>query len=276
LDTFSGAITLGTNVTFAGYQKNAKITGAISGNFTITTVSGSDSNLELASSSNASQTANGTIKPTVLETTYGSNSPGTVVFSNINNVAVITGTYGIASVFGGTLKGTGTVGSLDMDAGKVAPGLSPGCLNSGSVTYTGGTHEAELGGTTACTGYDQLVVTGTVDLGSATALSTILFGGFTPAVGNTFTIISNDGADAVTGTFQNLAQSATFTVAGYVFAISYTGGDGNDVVLTVQSVPAVPDTGFRLTRNTPALTLVSTLFATTALLLIARRLSKQF
>jgi len=47
------------------------------------------------------------------------------------------------------------------------------------------------------------------------------------------------------------------------------------LVLTVQSVPAVPDTGFRLTINTPAITLVITLFATTALLIIAGRYTKQ-
>lgn len=274
-DTFTGAISLGSNIVFNGFQKTAKLTGALSGNYSISIPSGSDSSLVVAGSSNTTATSNSILAATLKETTYSSNSPSTPVDAYTNNVAIITGTYGDIGIFGGTLKGSGTVGDIAMQAGKVAPGLSPGCLNSGNVSYTGGTHEVELGGTTECTGYDQLVVTGTVDLGSATTLSTSLYGDFKPAAGNQFIIIKNDGSDAVTGTFANLAQGATFTVSGYVFAISYTGGDGNDVVLTVQSVPAVPDTGFRLTKNTPAFTLVVTLFATTALLMIARRYSKQ-
>ncbi len=73
--------------------------------------------------------------------------------------------------------------------------------------------EAELGGLTTCSGYDQLNVTGTVALGTTTTLSASLFGGYTPAaVGNSYTIINNDGTDAVTGTFAGLAEGATFTL----------------------------------------------------------------
>src|SRR5262249_34827358 len=41
------------------------------------------------------------------------------------------------------------------------------------------------------------------------------------------------GTDAVVGTFAGLAQGATVLIGGRPFTISYTGGDGNDVVLTV-------------------------------------------
>ena len=43
---------------------------------------------------------------------------------------------------------------------------------------------------------------------------------------------SNDGSDAVSGTFAGLAQGATTDIGGNAFTISYVGGDGNDVVLT--------------------------------------------
>ncbi len=49
-------------------------------------------------------------------------------------------------------------------------------------------------------GYDQVKVTGTVSLGGAD-LDLALLGGFTPSIGNSFTIVDNDGADAVSGTF---------------------------------------------------------------------------
>ncbi len=86
-----------------------------------------------------------------------------------------------------------------------------------------------LNGTTAGSGYDQLSVTGTVNLAGATLNVNLTF---TPAVGSAFTLIQNDGKDAVVGTFAGLAQGATLVLDGMTFQISYVGGTGNDVVLT--------------------------------------------
>jgi hypothetical protein len=60
-------------------------------------------------------------------------------------------------------------------------------------------------------------------------------------VGNSFTILKNDGTDLINGTFLNQPQGSSYTVGNYTFQISYTGGTGNDVTLTVTSVvsPAV-------------------------------------
>ncbi len=80
-------------------------------------------------------------------------------------------------------------------------------------------------------------MTGTVSLGGAT-LDITLINSFDPALGNTFTIINNDGtADAVSGNFAGLTQGATLTDGNKAFRISYTGGDGNDVVLTAVDFP---------------------------------------
>ena len=54
-------------------------------------------------------------------------------------------------------------------------------------------------------------VTGAVALAGGTLT---LAGAFTPVVGDTFPIIANDGADAVTGTFAGLAEGAQFAVTG--------------------------------------------------------------
>ncbi|HEY2801574.1 MAG TPA: PEP-CTERM sorting domain-containing protein, partial [Chthoniobacterales bacterium] len=86
--------------------------------------------------------------------------------------------------------------------------------------------------------YDQTEVTGSVSLGNAT-LSLKL--GFSAAAGDMFNVINNDGSDAVTGTFDGLAEGAIFTAGEQTFAISYQGGDGNDVVLT----SVVPEPGTR-------------------------------
>lgn len=146
----------------------------------------------------------------------------------------------------GTLGGTGTVGPVTVQSGgKIAPGASPGILNVGNTAFSSGsTFAVEINGTTAGTGYDQLNVTGTIDLGSAT-LS--LSGSHTPVAGQTFTIIVNDGADAVTGTFSGLAEGAiipNFLGSGLTAQISYVGGTGNDVTLLVANpVSWSADTG---------------------------------
>ena len=56
--------------------------------------------------------------------------------------------------------------------------------------------------------------------------------GFTPSAGQTFTIIANDLADAVVGTFAGLPEGSIFTAGAGRFRISYVGGSGNDVTLT--------------------------------------------
>ncbi len=143
---------------------------------------------------------------------------------------------------GGTLGGTGTTGAITVQSGgHVAPGTSPGILNSGNVSFSSGSNfDVELNGTTVGTQYDQLNVTGSVSLGNA-KLNTSL--GFVPVNGDKFTIINNDGKDAVTGTFNGLAEGGSFTVSSTRFVISYVGGSGNDVVLTVNndSTPPTPD-----------------------------------
>jgi hypothetical protein len=118
-------------------------------------------------------------------------------------------------------------------------------LSTGDVTFNGGTLVLEIGGTTAGTGYDQLNVTGAVSLIANSPL-TISLGSFNPADGvDVFTIINNDLGDAanITGglfTYSGtpLAEGALFTVGAQDFAISYVGGDGNDVVLSAVPEPA--------------------------------------
>lgn len=253
--TLSGAITLNNDVVLSANRPSV-ISGAITG-------AGGLAFTKLGTS--------GSLKLT------GTN--GYTGATTVSDVMIITGSQAASATTvsnTGTLKGTGTVGALTVSTGgHLAPGLSPGCLISGNTSIAGN-FDVELGGTTACTEYDQLQVTGTVDVTSGT-LNVSRFGGFTPAVGQTFTIISNDVADAVTGTFAGLAQGATVTVDAYTFTISYTGGDGNDVVLTVTGIPAAatppaaPNTGFGLIMANPLLTLALTTGAAAALFAASRR-----
>jgi fibronectin-binding autotransporter adhesin len=151
---------------------------------------------------------------------------GSLIVSGLN-------TYiGGTTVTSGTWEGGGKIGALLIDSGAtLAPGSpTTEIFKTGNVAFsTGSTYAVTLNGTTAGTGYDQLSVTGTVNLGSAT-LSVNL--AFTPAIGSAFILIQNDGTDAVVGTFAGLPQGATLSLNGMTFQISYVGGTGNDVVLT--------------------------------------------
>ncbi|MFN8709592.1 MAG: Ig-like domain-containing protein, partial [Planctomyces sp.] len=89
------------------------------------------------------------------------------------------------------------------------------------------------------TQYDQLNVTGTVAVGGN--LNVSVENGFTPAIGDVFTILTNDGTDPISGTFNGLPQGGLVNYGGNIFAISYTGGtNGNDITLTAQTVNQFP------------------------------------
>jgi len=89
---------------------------------------------------------------------------------------------------GGTLGGSGTInGAVTVNSGGViAPGNSPGIITVNSLTLnSGSTTRMEINGLTAGTQHDQIVVNNTATLGGTLDL---VFG-FTPAVGNRFTLI---------------------------------------------------------------------------------------
>lgn len=264
--TLSGNLTFTADTTFAVGNVDLKLTGTVTGKQYVKILYSSTGSIIFAD--------NSTITPTTKMTDYAANSPSTSIFVYNNEIAVVTGTYGYTYVdMGGVLKGNGTVGVLNvLVGGKLAPGLSPGCISSGNLTLAGN-YDVEIGGTTVCTEYDQTIVTGTVNVTGGT-LNVSRYNNFKPVAGQKYTIISNDVADAVTGTFTNLAEGATFTVDGYVLKISYVGGDGNDVVLTVQSVPATPNTGFQLLSSNPVTTLVTTTLLAVGIAILARRYGK--
>jgi autotransporter-associated beta strand protein len=89
--------------------------------------------------------------------------------------------------------------------------------------------------------FDQINVIGPVDLGGATLQLQLL--NAPPSVGASFLFISNDGTDAIVGSFAGMPEGAVFTVGTAGFQISYKGGDGNDAVIsrvseatTIQSI----------------------------------------
>ncbi len=146
------------------------------------------------------------------------------------------------TVNAGTLGGSGTVyGNVSIaDGAALAPGNSPDQLFVvGDLTLAAGADymvEIVTGSQpgNGATGYDQTVVTGGVSLdGTNLLVEANLFG---LVRGQQLTIVANDGADPVLGTFAGLPEGAAVLVGGVpYFTISYLGLDGatgNDVVLT--------------------------------------------
>ncbi|QDU49052.1 golvesin C-terminal-like domain-containing protein [Gimesia panareensis] len=124
----------------------------------------------------------------------------------------------------------------------LAPGNSPGqvIINGDLILNADDTLDIEVNGATAGSGFDQFVVSGTVDLGGA-ALN--LIDGYDPVDGDVFTLIQNNGVNPVTGTFPGLPEGfeiTDFLGSGLSAYITYVGGNGNDVVIhMVDSTPEV-------------------------------------
>jgi CSLREA domain-containing protein len=120
-----------------------------------------------------------------------------------------------------------------------ASGTDVSMSTTGTLAFTSGADLAiALNGTTPDTQYTQLNVVGKVNL---TGADLALSGSLTPAAGQQFVIVKNDGADAITGNFNGLPEGAIISNlfnSGYDATITYAGGDGNDAVITVNPQPS--------------------------------------
>gem|GEM_PF-638120 len=119
-----------------------------------------------------------------------------------------------------------------------ATGTDVSMSTTGTLAFVSGADLAiQINGTTVDTQYRQLNVVGGVNL---TGVDLVLSGSHTPAAGQSFIIVNNDGADAVTGTFNGLAEGASipnFLGSALTAKITYVGGDGNDVVISIPTPP---------------------------------------
>ena len=135
-----------------------------------------------------------------------------------------------------------TGGTVTID-GDATPGQSPGILSvNGDVELaSGGTVTIEVGGTSPGTGntdHDQIDATGSVTIDANVTLALAPFNGFVPSDGQSFTIIDRTGGS---GTFNGLPEGAVLPdflgQSGVNAVISYVGGTGDDVVITVDTTP---------------------------------------
>ncbi|MFC1766677.1 beta strand repeat-containing protein, partial [Planctomycetota bacterium] len=165
-------------------------------------------------------------------------------------------------ISGATIGDTNTTGydyadtSLVLD-GNVNPGTSPGILsvdadvelvdNSGFTVEIGGTSPGNTD-----TNHDQLSATGSVTIGTNVTLTTVSWNGYTLTGSESFTVIERTGG---TGTFDSRPEGYTFTNffgSGLDATLTYAGGDGDDIVITV-----LCNTDVTLVGNTLTITDIS-------------------
>jgi autotransporter-associated beta strand protein len=141
---------------------------------------------------------------------------------------------------GATLSGNADIRRVLSLQGTLRPGgglfsTNVGRVNTGELRLFG---ESTLALDIGSAGHDQVNVTGGVRLYGRVNLTLSL--GYQPAPGASFLIINNDGVDPIDrdtfgGSFsfggRPLLEGSRFTVSETELAISYFGGDGNDVVL---------------------------------------------
>ena len=128
------------------------------------------------------------------------------------------------TVNGGTLGGSGTIGSLVVNAGTIAPGNSIGTLtvNGNFVQAAGTTYQVEAN---AQGQGDRITVGGTATLNSATVQVLAQPGNY--GARTTYTILRANGG--VAGTYSGVSSNFAFLTP----SLSY---DANDVFLTLSVV----------------------------------------
>jgi hypothetical protein len=144
-------------------------------------------------------------------------TPGTVTVTQTAGLIDLRGgtlNVGALDVQGGVVAGFGTIDANVTNAGRFAPGVATGDQTgtiaiAGNFTQTAtGVLAIELGGT-AVTDYDRLTVSiagatvGTAAFGGT--LEVALVGAFTPALGNTFDVVTFEGT---AGTFATVTLPA--------------------------------------------------------------------
>jgi hypothetical protein len=117
---------------------------------------------------------------------------------------------------GASLVGSGILSSDLINGGEVSPGTSPGLITiEGDYTQTsGGILTIELGGTSAGTEHDQVVITGSAGLNGILDVSIYL--DFEPSVGDSFIILSYASH---TGTF--ITENLPLLPLGMEWQIEY-------------------------------------------------------
>ena len=239
----SGALTLGSN------NSSTTLSGVISGTGSLTklgtgtlTLSGNNTYSGLTVISGGGLNVTGTLENTSAMT--------------VNSLGVVSGT--------GSVFAVGSTNSINFIAGST---LSPGVAGPGLLTINGNltmasnsTLAVDINGTTSGAEHDAVAVNGIV---TVTGVNLVATHGYTSTLGDAYSILTNDGVDAINGNFSGLAEGGTQVANGNstVLKAHYGATDGGattggnefmlvaPVTVTVSSAPSI---GIATAGNTQA------------------------
>jgi len=160
----------------------------------------------------------------------------------------------VTAMENGVVKGSGTITARSLGAdsgGRIAPGASPGAMTvQGNLELLAGSVlDLEIGGTTAGSGHDQLIVQNAATVSLGGRLVPQLTGGFTPAAADTFTVLVSN--IVITGALENLSAGRVGTANGRgSFALTFINGGTAVQLSDYQPVP--PEQAWRNSHFTPA------------------------
>jgi autotransporter-associated beta strand protein len=250
VSTGTGTLTLGGDVTTNADSTSAVISGnlGLGGNRNFTVADGAaatDLNVTAVVSGAFTVTKSGAGTMVLAGTNTYTKATAVNAGALFVNGSTVSGSAFTVNNSGTVLGGSGTIGgSVTLASGThLEPGASgigsTAILHTGALTMQSGSiFNVDLNTAAAGTGFDQVSVTGTVNV-TGSILTVNPSAGL--HVGDKLAIVLNDSSDAITGTFSGLAQGSSFSSGAWSFSIDYAanGGDGtaNDIVLTVTAVP---------------------------------------
>ncbi len=255
----------GVNASHGFHMENVSAVTAVDGNISITgtvadgtTVSsGFRLSNAVAVGSKVQTTGTGTI--TVIADLIDISTSGVTIEAGANTVTLKPKTLG-QLVDLGAADSASTLGLTDGELDVITAGtLQIGDAQSGPISISAvispanyrtlalardttfsasGGFASDIGPTAA--DIEKITVTGTLTIDPAATLTTAAKGGFMPVTGQMFQIITNDDADAITGTFSGLPEGQTinpFLGVAINARITYLGDTGNDVVIITNTPP---------------------------------------
>lgn len=238
-NTYTGATTVssGSSLTISGsHASNVSsdgiliVSGTLGGSATInsggqlssTATLSSGVTVNLGGTANISGTANGAVGNSGQLNFTGTTSGNSSITNAAGAVMTATGTMALNGFT--SFSNSGTFDLADGDVGEQVT-IATDFTNTGTLEI-----DVASNGTS-----DKLMVTGTVSLAGSLNVSAVdAEAAFQAAASGSggeieYVIIENDLADAVTGTFAGVTDDLAF----FSSAVSTTGGDGNDVALTL-------------------------------------------
>ena len=218
--TGDGVVLLGSNpLTIGSNSLSTLFSGVIEGTGTITKI------------------GSGTLTLGGASTYTGATTVSAGVLLVANQTGSATGS-GLVSVNSGTLGGGGIIsGGVEIGGGAT---LAPASGSSNQVTLTLQQSLNLTAGAKYLYGFKARASQSRTDLVIANGITisnaTITLKGKTQGtltLGRVLRVLSNTSANPISGVFSNLADGAIVTVNGNKLQASYSGGDGNDLTLTV-------------------------------------------